>query len=470
MDAQEAGANPPNGRKDDAGLWQLINISAPLVVVSSSYALKGLSDSWMIGRLGTTELSAIATSGIWILVLASFGYGFFSIVTAMVAQAFGQGAPARCGELAWQGIVVAVLAGLAMLLLFGLLSRPLFELYGHAPRILAFEIAYFRVSLIALAAEFVAMAVANYFIGIQRPGIAMRITLISVPLNIVLSYGLLFGAFGLPELGLVGAAWGTLAANVIAVTILLGHLFLHPSAQVYRSNRLRVRGGDMATLVRTGLPAGLQSGLDTLSWGAVLMYFVGRFGEADLAAAAILVALMHVTFLPCEGIGAALVSLVGDAIGQNKPGRAESLARKAFLLMACHTVTCALIGLVFRHDIIRLFDSNPAVVAIGASGLLWLCAVQLFEAMQISALHALQGAGDTLWPSLANVGTSLLVLCLGGIVMVTFFPRYGSPGIWFLVAIYTTAQALLFWWRWRSGRWREHKILAPTIERTIEGV
>lgn len=446
--------------RDRAELWLLLKISAPLVVVHSSYALKGLSDSWMISRLGTTELSAIATSGIWILVLASFGYAFFSMVNAMVAQAHGQNAPRRCGELVWQGIIVATLLGLLQWAFFHALSGPLFRLYGHAPRVLAFELQYFRVSLIALVPEFIAMAIANYFIGIQRPGIAMRITLISVPLNILLSYGLLFGAFGLPELGLVGAAWGTLAASTVAVLALLGHLFVHPTSATTHSNRPCLRLTDIRTLLRTGMPSGLQGGLDTLSWGALLMYFVGRYGEADLAAAAILVALMHVTFLPCEGVGAGLVTLVGDAIGQGKPELARRRTRTAFKLMASFTVSCAVLGFLFRYPILRTFEATPAVVAIGASAIVWVCLLQLFEAIQISHLHALQGAGDTLWPSLANVGISAIVLLVGGSIMTRFFPHWGSPGIWFLVVLYTALQAALFGWRWRSGHWSKRRLLA----------
>ena len=440
----------------------LLKLAIPIVASNASLALMQVTDGAIVGRLGVQELAALTPAAMLIFLLASFGYAMFSIITTFAAQAVGKGEQAESARYTWQAIYLSLGFGALFIGLFHPLADGIFRLFSADPELRALEVSYFQIGLFSIVPEFVATALCCYFVGVHRPWIVAFITIGGVLSNVVFSIGLVFGRWGLPELGFEGAAIGTLCATVLTAALLIGVFLSSRERRERKSHDFRFSRGRTLRLLKTGLPAGGQGALDTFSWGVILTWLVSQLPDSELAASSVIIRCLQISFLPAEGVGSALITKVGDAIGAGDPPGAKRFADVGFRIIASYMCAVGLLFFVFRIPLMSLFSNSPEVIAAGASAMIFVSAFQFFDAMNINYLHALHGAGDTLWSCVVNGILSIVVLLTGGMFVVRSFPEWGASGIWAVAALYVILQGICFRSRWKSDRWTN---IAQLIEK-----
>ena len=432
-------------------LRAIFTLGLPVIFLNVTIVVMQITDAWFLGQLGLTELAALTTPSMIIFVIVSFGYGLLASVTTMASHSYGMKNFDRCGQIAWIGIFLALITGLGCLLLWPI--GELFHAFGGRTVLSTLEAQYFQVNLLAMTPVLVINAVANFFFAIRRTGIVLAAATAGMGLNVIFTYSLIFGKFGLPKMGFEGAAWGTFAASVVECLLIVA-CFLWRTDRRYLCRQLPKTLRGARKILNIGLPAGGQAALDIISWGVLLSLLIKSFGDADLSAAAILMRCMQLSFLPSEGIATIIVALVGSSMGERRPLRADMYARSAFKVIATYMSACGLLFFVFRHPIMEAFTDAPEVIAIGAGSMIFVSLAQFFDAMNLTYLHALQGGGDTRWPFVANLAMSLVILLGGGLLVRFGIPGATSSAIWLLVTLYAIAQGVCFWSRWRFGHWR----------------
>ena len=162
---------------------------------------------------------------------------------------------------------------------------------------------------------------------------------------------------------------------------------------------------------------------------------------------------MNVSFLPAEGIGSALITLVGHAIGSGDIPGARRVTGKGLQLIMMYMVGCGFAFFLLRHVIPGWYTADLEVVKIASLCLIPMAVAQFFDASHITHIHALTGAGDTTWPALINLALCVGVLFLGGKAVLRFLPEFESFGVWMVALIFAASQGLAFFLRWRSHRW-----------------
>ena len=441
-------------RKKTSGLTgNLLRLAWPMIVTQGAVALMQFADVWMVSSVGTVALAAIAPAALMVAAVSTLGSGYLTAVHALVGQAHGSGETSRCGQLAWQGIWSAL--GIGILILALLPTTPyLFQAFGHAAEIRKLEVVYFEICLFAILPQLIAYAVSAYFLVTGHPRKAMVGMLFAVALNFALNYAFIHGKLGAPKLGFAGAAWGTLIASCAYSALMLALFFYQRDARAKGVHRIAPRRADLRKMRRIGLPAGVQDSVELVSWGILLIILIGQFGAEHLAAASVLIRCMQLSFLPADGIGSALLALVANSIGENRFRQARAYARIAFRLSAAYMGSVAILLFLFRDPIMRAFSDNPQVIAIGTQAMICVSLFQLFDAMSVTYVHALQGAGDSAWPSVMNALLCLVILLGGGLIVIFKAPQLASFGIWIAAALYIAAQGLAFWARWRFGPWK----------------
>jgi multidrug resistance protein, MATE family len=442
-------------------------LGLPIVINHGTLSLMQFTDAWIAGKIGSTELAAIMPASVMISLLSVFGMEALSSVTLHVSQTLGKKREASCGPLAWQGIYCGILFGWLCLIYYptaSIIFSSLFASQSGDPvqfqTLVELETQYFQVSLLGLAPIMACTALGNFFTGLGRSRIMMGAAIIGVGANILLSYGLAFGALGMPNLGFVGIAWGTLFATFIQAIVLLV-CFAGPARMraVYNTHRAAFVWKRASKLIRVGLPAGLHGSVDFLAWGVLLTWLISFSGEAHLAAQAIMVRCITISFLPAEGMASALSTLVGKSVGKRDYLEARRYTRAAFILIATWMTFMAGIYVIFSQQIIALFTSDEAVVAAASSAILWVAAFQFFDAMNVTYSNALQGVGDVAWPSAVNLTISLVVLLAGGLMVVNFLPGTGSSGVWAIATLYVVVHGVAYSLRWRSRIWQHRRFL-----------
>jgi MATE family multidrug resistance protein len=431
-------------------------LAYPLVLTQMSITAMGVADSVIVGRLGAAPLAAVGLGGNWIWTLACFFVGTSMAVQTFVAQRHGAGRDRECGAWSWQGLAsnvpLAALASIAIVL--G--ADGIVELLAPTEELAPLATGYMRARALGITGLTAAVSISSFFRGIGDVRTPLYATLIANAINLVLDFGLVFGLWGLPQLGVVGAGIATSIAEWVYCGV-VAFVFLRPAVSQRFDTRWRApRLDEIRRLWHTGIPIGGQWILEMLSY-AIFVTFVARMGAAEMAASHAYIQLLSLSFMQASGIGTAAATLVGRAIGAGRPERVERSFRSATLLGGLLGAMIALLFVLVPDTLVGIFSDDPKVLAFARPLLLIGAAYQLLDAIGIVTDGALRGAGDTRWPFAVRCGLSWLVFL--PVAWVLAFPFGGGlTGAWLggLAHILLLTSALV--WRFRSQAWRRIRI------------
>jgi MATE family multidrug resistance protein len=441
------------------GLREILHLALPIIVSMASATVMGFIDTWMVALVGTTEVAAAMPAGIIAYTLTALPLGIAQCVSTFTAQALGRGTPEEGSAFAWQGLYLSVAVGIACFTLWPA-APGFFSLFGHEPEVVAMEVIYFRIRLWAVGIAVAVGALNGFFYGIHRPLIPLIAMVVDNVINVLLCYVLIFGKFGAPALGLTGAALAFVVSYAVQVAVLLwAFLSRVVHSQFATRTAWQWAWPRFRQLVRIGWPVGMQSAVDVLGWGVLIVLMVGRFGKEQLAASNITIQYMMISFMPGIGLAQALTALVGRYIGEGRVELAVQRVHETLFLALSYMVLMAVLYWTCRVPFIAFFNTDPVVIRAGSNILLCAAIFQVFDGMGYTFAGALRGAGDTHWTAGITVALLLAVfapLSLGSVM----FTDLQSLGPWLAGSVYVILLGLSLWWRFAQGKWREIDIFA----------
>lgn len=413
----------------------------------------GLVDFIMVSQLGTEAQAAIVPAGIVLFTLIAFGFGVVSAVNTLVAQCHGRGETTAAAAYTWQGLWVSAGLGVAAVALWPLVPVVI-GTAGHAPEVERMEIVYIQIGLLAVLPVVGAATVANFFNGIHRPMIGLWATLVANAFNVAANYALIFGHWGFPAMGIEGAAWATTISAGINFSV-LALWFIRPSLN--RAYAVlagwRLQRERMARILKIGLPAGVHFAADISAFTVFTLWIVGHFGTQELAANNIMMKFFEVAIIPCAGMGIAVSSAVGKAIGEGDLGRARRFAHWGEGMSMVYLAVAAVFFLLAGQELVGVLADDKAVIERAQDLLLVMVLFIAFDATQMIYSSALRGAGDTLWPATITPIAAVVLMLGGGWVAMSYFPQFGAVGPWLALTVYVMLLAAAFMWRFIHGKW-----------------
>ena len=439
---------------------ELLKLAAPVLAEHVLHIFVGLNDTYLANHLPKNNVEAATAVGnigyiFWFLGL--FAGAIATGSTAIIAREIGARHRRRANSAVGQSMLFAAMVGLALGVVALFLARPIVATMGLSG--VADKFAYDYLRLLAPAAPFViVMFVANACLrgagDTRTPAIAMIIVDI---VNVIFSWGLTWGWWGMPAMGFNGIAVGTLiayiAGGVIQVCVLLagrGGIQLH-------LHRLRPHWDDMRRIVRIGLPAGIT---DAVNWGAnfALVQVVNRTPPINIASAAHInaVRIESLSYMTGFAVSIAVATMVGQSLGMKDPRRA---ARSAYLGFAAGGGFMLLMGLMFilfGHALAAAMVTDPEVLRLTARCLQITGFCQFAFASAIVFGGALRGAGDTLAVMLITMVT-MLVIRFGGVMVLAHY-RQPLPVIWVLLASDLTIRGIIIYGRFLHGGWKKIRV------------
>jgi MATE family multidrug resistance protein len=439
-----------------AGLGEVLYLAVPSIVNMTSLTVMHFVDARMVADLGKGVLGAQMIGGSASFVTATFFMGVLSCVNTFAAQNLGAGRPERAALYGWQGVWTALLAWAVLAPLIPL-APLIFRVFGHAPEVRTLETRYFQVLISGVGLMLTARALGQFFVGIHQPVVPLLSGLVGNAVNVLMNYLLIYGKFGFPALGLVGAGLGTVIGGATEAILVLGLFAFGPTArrfQVRASCRFSLQA--LGDLFRIGAPAGMMFLSDVLMWVVFMGVVVGQFGPAHLDAAAILNQYLRICFMPALGVGAAATALVGRYCGSRRPDLAWRRAHVAFGVVEAYMVGVGAVMWLNRGPLVAFFNQtgDPHVQQIATAVFIFILIVQVFDAMNVAFIGSLRGAGDTLVPSLIQVVLAWGMGLGGGLLVTRWWPEWGSLGAWGVATAYISVLGLAMWGRFLSGRWR----------------
>ena len=431
-------------------------LAIPMVLEFAMESVFAICDVYFVGRLGSEAVAAVGLTEAVLALLYAIAMGLGIATTAMVSRRIGEGDLDGATNAATQAMVIAL--GIAVLTGVPgfLLGSRILLVMGASPETMAIGGGYASVlfgSNIVILFLFLNNAT---FRGAGDAVVAMRSLWLANAINIVLDPCLIFGWGPFPELGVTGAAVATTVGRGTGV-IYQFWVFRRGVGRIRLEwSSMRVESSAMATLLRLSFGGIAQHLVATASWVA-LVRILAPFGAAALAGYTIALRIVVFAILPAWGLSNAAATLVGQNLGARQPARAE---RSVWLTGAYNMVFLAAIGVVFvflADPLVRIFQDDPEVVAVGAQALRVLSYGYLFYAWGMVMSQAFNGAGDTLTPTWANL------VCFWGceipLAWVLAHPAgFGPNGIFWSIVLSETLLALVMIALFRRGRWKRRAL------------
>ncbi len=454
--AETTAVTDPTGRRHPAVV--LLALAAPVIATNISRTVMSFADFVMVSRLGTEAQAAIMPAGILLFCAIGFGMGLMSVVNTYVSQSLGRGRHAECSAYAWQGVILSIGLGVVTLPAIALVD-PFFRLADHGDAVAAMEVTYVRIGIFGIGPTVAAVALSNFFIGVHRPAVGFFAALVSNVFNVAGNYALIFGHWGLPPMGIAGAAWATLAASILNVLILLIWMLRPWYARTFHTRKTwRPSSRRIGRILRIGFAPGVTFFFDIVSWAVFTIFLVGRFGTVQLAANNICFKILEISFMPAVGMGMALTASVGKSIGMQRTDLARRYVRWGVAFAVGYMGLMGLVMALLRHELpgLLIADGEPlrAEVIRWAAPMMLFCAVfQIFDALSISYNGALRGAGDTTWTAVAWIASATLLMIGGGLLVSHLMPHWASTGLWGAATAHVAAIGIAFALRYRYGPW-----------------
>ena len=304
---------------------------APRLATGRRQQLLGVADlidRVLLGRAGGDQVGAALATALLFWTPMSFFQNTANYATTFTAQYSGAGRPRRVGPVIWQSLYFSLAGGEIFLAMSPLAARRL-EWVGHSPHVRELETDYFRCLCFAAPPTLLTASALSFFAGRGDSRTVLVVNVVGLGVNALCAWTLIFGLYGFPRMGIVGAGWATVLGSSASALLSLTLLF----RRQYRAEFAVLAGWRpdaalFARLMRFGLPNGFAAALDTLGF-AIFTLLVGRMGDAQLDATSIAFALNLLAFLPLLGLGQAVEILVGRRLGENDPATAARSTRTA---------------------------------------------------------------------------------------------------------------------------------------------
>jgi MATE family multidrug resistance protein len=450
-------------------------VAYPLILGHLSFTIQTFVD-----RLFLTWYSAEAVAGavtglfaVWAIIALFTGTGEY--LTTFVAQYFGAGRPQRIGAAMWQGIYFSLGAG-ALVALLSPLAGPAFDLAGHEPTLRRYEVEYARVLMWGAFPVILMATLSTFFAGRGETRVILRVNVLATVVNMALDWLLIFGKAGFPELGVTGAALGTVLSQVVGAGVYLALMLLRRHRETYRTLAgWRLEPWLVSRLVRFGMPTGLQYSIEVAAF-AVFMVLVGRIGTLELAASGIAFNLNMIVFFPMVGLAVAVSSLVGRYLGAEQPALAERAVGSALVLSLVYMGLCGALY-VFGADLLlwpyaKGADTAtfPEIARIATVLLRFVAFYSIFDMFNLVHAAGLRGAGDTVYPMLLTLVLAWIVMLVpAGIGCLTL--GAGVYFAWSMATLYVFLLGLLMRRRFRAGHWKSLRVIeSAPLATDVEGV
>lgn len=442
-----------------------LKLALPMALTQLGQIAMLTTDLALLGQLGGTVVAAVALAHILFFGGFVLGLGITSAVSPLAAQNYGARQPrmvrraVRAGL--WAAIVIAVPFTAALQW-----GSNLLLLLGQQPEVTHDAGLYLQALAFSLAPSFVFLVLRNFMGALNRPEPALWITFAAIPLNGGLAFALIFGRFGLPALGLLGAGIGTTVVNVIMCLFGFWACYAMRPFKKYRilGRFWRFDPHIFRKLFGIGLPI---SGTFFLEFGvfAAAALLMGRIGTAALAAHQIAIQVASILFMVPFGISMAATVRVGHAIGEGDLKAARRAGLTAIALAAAFMMVMTIVIAATRHGIPALFIGRESPLSEESKTLashLLLLGMTFFiaDGIQTVGSGALRGLNDTRVP-LAFAFVSFWILGFWSSYWFAFPAQMGAAGIWIGLTLGLIFYAILLVWRFLvlTGRGRITKAL-----------
>lgn len=426
-------------------------LAIPMMLELSLESVFALVDMFFVGKLGQNAIAAVGLTESVITLVYSVAIGLSTAATAIVARRIGEKNPEAAAHAGVQALIVALAVTVVISVTGAVFAADILRLMGGNEEVVRDGAVFTRIMFGGSVAIMLIFLINGIFRGAGDAAMAMKSLWVASAINIILCP--VFIHF----FGLKGAAIATTIGRSTGVFYQCYHLFKGSGILRFYRSHFKPDGALVKAIINIAWPATFQFIIASGSW-IIITRLVAETGGTS-ASAGCQIALRNFVFfiLPAWGLSNAAATLVGQNLGAKLPERAE---QSVYITMRYNVIFMAFVMVLFvffSPPIVRFFSADAAVVAFGARALQIMGSGFIFYGMAMVMTQALNGAGDTRTPTIINfVGFWLIQIPLAYVFALAL--KLGSAGALIAIPVAETLIALLAFYYFRKGKWKQVQV------------
>ncbi len=435
-----------------------LQLAYPVILGMLGHTLIGIVDKLMVGRLGSTELAAVSLGNSFVFIAMAVGIGFSTAITPIVAEADAAKDNSKVRSAFHHGLFLCSVLGVVM---FGVVyfSKPLMDAMGQPPEVIALARPYLDWVAFSLIPMIVYQGYKQFADGLSMTRYSMYAIVMSNIIHVPINYVLIYGVWFFPQMGIVGAAIGTVISRFAMVIFM--HIMLSRKEQlkIYfeKFSFDEIKKATLRKIMNLGFPSAMQMLFEVaLFTGAI--WLCGIIGKTSQAANEIALSLATITFMFAMGLSVTAMIRVSNQKGLYDFKKLIIVARSIFLLAIILEVIFALFFVIFHNylpqfflnmnDEAQLLD-NAEVIAIAAKLLLVAAVFQISDGVQVVVLGALRGLQDVKIPMYITF-VAYWVIGFPISIYLGLYTDLKAAGVWIGLLAGLTAAAIFLYIRFNK--------------------
>jgi len=441
--------------RDTTFLRKAMTIALPVAMQGMLNTVVNLVDNLMIGSLGSTAIASVGLANKVFFVFSLLVFGVVSGSGILAAQYWGNQDVKNIRKVLGLGVMISMTGAILFLIPARLNPQMMMRIFTTSEASIQMGAAYLTV----VAISYPCTAITNTYVAmlraVNRVKAPVVISCIAILVNIVFNYILIYGKFGAPAMGVVGAAIATLIARIVEVILVLSVVYVGKTPLACHIRELFGYSKEfLAQFVRTAAPVICNEFI----WGlgtTIYSMAYGRMGDEAVAAITIATTIQDIAVVLFQGLSAATAVILGNEMGAGKLKRAERYGTYFFILQFILTVLAAVFVVLIRWNVIALYQPGISdAVAMSVSRCLIVFALFMPFKMfnYVNVVGVLRSGGDTLMCLFIDTSgvwfIGIPLAFIGGLVLKQ--PIHIVYGMVLLEEVY---KAAIGYWRYRQKKW-----------------
>ncbi len=429
-------------------------LALPVCLSNVGHIVVDLADNFFVGLLPerTTGQAAVSLAAALYTVVLVLGIGISYGITPIVAEAHAQGNQSKIITHLKHAFVQNISTSLILFCVL-FFCAPLLHHADKPVAVTDLAVKYLNVMMLSMIPLSLFFTCKQFCEGMSNTKAAMFITISANVMNIFLNWMLVFGKFGFPHLGVMGACWSTFFSRCFMAVAMVMYVYFTPRYRQYREAFLfrKISFQPIREQMKIGIPSGVMFVMEVAAFGVPTLFIPGT---AQLAAHRISLSLAAMTYMISSGLGAAATVRVGHFLGLKSKTDLRRAGYSAMMLSFMFMTISAIVFILFRFQLPAIFNTDTEVLKYAGPLLSVAAAFQIFDGLQVTAQGALRGLKDTIVPGIIAFFAYWII----GLPASYFFCMHmglGAQGVWYGFVCGLVGASAGFLWRFRKMSQRE---------------
>lgn len=434
----------------------VLKIALPVMVGSIAMTILNITDTAFLGRVGETELGASAVGGVLYFAFAMIGVSIGTGAQIMIARRSGEKKEGNIGEIFDHSLLILLVLGLVLFAILKWGSPYILKLILDSPELVKSTSEFIEYRSYGLIFLMIATVFRSFYVGIAQTKIFGIYSFVMAAVNFLLCYVLIFGHFGFPSMGIMGAGIASTVAEFIALIYIFLYTLFKSSIKEYKLFQFsKINKSMMKTIMDLSLPLVVQNLLSMGSW-FIFFVFIEKIGKHELAISNIVRGAYMINMTPIWGFSVAANSMISNIIGQSKQEEVFVLLKKIIRITILITLVMITLNLLFPLELLGLFTSDATIIHDSVSSLQIVNLAMIFFSFAIVSISAVSGTGAT--RVALNIEVAAIAIYLVYNYVITFVLHSTIEMLWMSEVIYWLFTGVASYMYIKSKRWMRIRV------------